>query len=404
MSRRFRMIPLVSLALVGVAVAQAPEPEGTLRVQPEAAAPAMPASGEPGEVGPDGTYTIKTGDTLWDLSQRFLNNPWYWPKIWADNPAVENPHWIYPGNGLRIRYGADGLPSEIQPVTEGEEYVPEDAPLSTRPSELADFTTGTVDHADSLGQASDLVSVSGRRGVGIASPTSMNVRVASLVTAGELAQSGTITSSFEEKEMLTTFDRCYITFKDLNNVRVGGIYSVFRTGREIVHPVTQVSYGYQTIILGTMKILSKEHGFAVGEVAAVNHDIGRGDRIGDEAELDRHIRPVANRKELAGIVLATEIANQVWIGESHVVFVDQGSEQGVEQGNTFTVVQSGDGLKELELAGRHQGTSGLPVEPIATLLVFDVRARTSAAMVVKSLREVGVGDRVEMRAGGAGGD
>src|ERR1700682_4166106 len=47
-------------------------------------------------------YVIVKGDTLWDLSQKFLNNPWYWPKIWSLNPSIENPHWIYPGNRLRI--------------------------------------------------------------------------------------------------------------------------------------------------------------------------------------------------------------------------------------------------------------------------------------------------------------
>src|SRR6266849_3322111 len=42
-------------------------------------------------------YVIVKGDTLWDLSQKFLNNPWYWPKIWSLNAYIENPHWIYPG-------------------------------------------------------------------------------------------------------------------------------------------------------------------------------------------------------------------------------------------------------------------------------------------------------------------
>src|SRR5437868_5407958 len=53
-------------------------------------------------------YTITKGDTLWDLSQKFLNNPWYWPKIWSLNPSIENPHWIYPGNKLRIVPGPGG--------------------------------------------------------------------------------------------------------------------------------------------------------------------------------------------------------------------------------------------------------------------------------------------------------
>ena len=49
------------------------------------------------------------GDTLWDISARFLNNPWYWPEIWHVNPQVANPHLIYPGDELALVY-IDGKP------------------------------------------------------------------------------------------------------------------------------------------------------------------------------------------------------------------------------------------------------------------------------------------------------
>lgn len=47
-------------------------------------------------------YTVKRGDTLWDISQRFLTLPWYWKEIWYDNPHIRNPHLIYPGDVLTI--------------------------------------------------------------------------------------------------------------------------------------------------------------------------------------------------------------------------------------------------------------------------------------------------------------
>ncbi|MBH5329412.1 LysM peptidoglycan-binding domain-containing protein [Eikenella sp. S3360] len=99
------------LCAIGLTVSALPaEAAPNLRVRPNAPA----------------RYTVRTGDTLWGISGKYLYRPWHWPQLWgANRRAIRNPHLIYPGQVLvlhyvngrpRLRVEGGGIPTvKLQP-------------------------------------------------------------------------------------------------------------------------------------------------------------------------------------------------------------------------------------------------------------------------------------------------
>lgn len=404
---------LAVLALVPAAVlAQATPPQGQPAEPPAAAAPAPPAGApEPGatpqddggagpiegsasaadagrgSVPPPDTYTVRQGDTLWDLSGRFLNNAWYWPKLWSYNPEITNPHWIYPGNVLKFYPGTEEGPARV-------EATPEEEPVEVR--ELEDLSK-----VDMKGRASaeeqDAVAVAGPYKIGYVPPKTKFARVDTFVTPREVAESGDISAAFEEKLMLSTEDRLYARFQKSASVKVGETYVLYKTERRIYHPVSNDLVGYQSVVLGTAKVVAVGDKAATVIIKQAYDPIERGALLGPWTQkFYRAVPRKPNQRPLTGRIVASQEDTITQVGEHHVVFVDKGQADGVVEGNVFAVVRSGD------LYGRDPYTPSwdedLPKEDVGNLLVIDVKEHTCAALVTRSLRELMTGDRVEMRA------
>jgi hypothetical protein len=248
------------------------------------------------------------------------------------------------------------------------------------------------------------VAVAGPYKIAYVPPRTKWARHDAFVTPRELAESGAITAAFEEKIMLSSQDRAYAKFERKTEVKQGETYVVYKTERPIYHPQTKELWGYQSTVLGSAKVVAVEDKAATLVVQQSFDPIERGALLGPWAE--KFYRPVGrrpNRRALDGRIIGTRLDELSVFGEHHVVFVDRGSQDGVEEGNVFTVVRSGD------MYGRDPyeppWDPSLPKEDVGNLLVIDVKERASAALVTRSLKELLVGERVEMRAedGGSGG-
>ena len=317
------------------------------------------SGGAPGEV-PD-THVVQKGDTLWDLSSRYYRNPWGWPKMWSYNPQITNPHWIYPGDTIRVLPPGGGA-------------APAPAPKSASATPAARILGGA------------------RR------PTGVVLRQTGFVEPGELAQAGKIVGSKEEKLMLGTLDEAYVKMTADRTFQVGERYTVYKPTRPVKHPITGKLLGHMVEIYGDAEVRAVTDG-KIARVAIVDsiNPIERGYLVGPLKRQFKVVQPVADKADLSGMVVATLRPHEL-VGEEDLVFIDRGKDDGVELGNRFLVVRRGDGYEPL-LSKGPMDDKRFPRETIGEIVVVDLRDHLSTGIVTNSVVESRVGDRVEAHRG-----
>ncbi len=346
-----------------------PEPQrGTTSIPPGARG----RDSAPGEV-----HSVQEGDTLWDLSQRYLGSPWYWPKVWSYNPEIANPHWIYPGNQVRFFAGGEEVPPRVDTEDPGD---------VAAPTELS---------------GSDLVTVTGKIGYDVS--TARPVTTQGFVTQRELDEAGRIEGSPSGAVMLSFPENVYVRFKRKGDVKVGDKYVVYHTTQAVKHPVTGQQLGYLTDFLGTLRVLRVGEGVVTAQIMDTWDGIERGDLVGPVGErLTDRIAPRANTKKVEASVVTALVPYLTLLGEHHTIVVDKGSKDGVQTGNTFEILRKGD--PSLHVMGTNvqkpsEKERPYPWRSIGTCMITEVKERTSNCLMTRSLEELVPGDRALMSPG-----
>jgi hypothetical protein len=340
----------------------------------------LPPGARPGRESAPETHVVQTGDTLWDLSQRYLGSPWYWPKVWSYNPEIANPHWIYPGNNVRFFPAGEEVPSRVE------------AGIGPAPSEPESFSDveSAVAEVEVVGKISYTP-----KGV-------ESVMTQAFVTTRELDEAGRIEGSSSGAELLSYPDVTYVRFKRKVNAHVGEKYVVFHTAQQIIHPVTKRPVGYLTEFVGSVQVTALGDEYVKAQVVETWDAISRGDLVGPYGDRKPEaVVPRRNEKELKGVVLTALVPYQTITGEHYMLVIDKGSADGVQVGNVFTVTRQGDPARQvvldIRLPGQRSINPKFPHENIALCMVTEVKDRASNCIITRSTQEVGAGDPVIMR-------
>ena len=306
-------------------------------------------------------YTVKRGDTLWDISNRYLVEPWFWPEIWYLNPQINNPHLIYPGDVISIFY-VGGKPY----LTVG------DGPRVTKlsPKLRAEDIDAQI--------------------YGIPIPAIQQFIIRPRVVSEETLDTAPyILSSIDERLAFGAGDRVYV--RGFNS-ELQGQYSVFRKGAALHDPKTDELLGFEAIIIGDGEIL-RSGDPATFDLTQTKREALRGDRLlpVNFGEVDTEFVPHAPPANTHGYVISLwDAITQV--GTFQVIALNLGERDGIEKGNVLNINQAGRIIADpFEKPGSLVDVE-LPEENAGRAMVFRTFEKVSYALVMETITSIREGD------------
>lgn len=309
-------------------------------------------------------YVVKKGDTLWDISTTFLQDPWRWPEIWHVNPQIENPHLIYPGDIIALVFGADGTP-QLQ-LLRGRQTV-----------KLSPQVRGTP-----LREAIEPIPMD-------AIAQFLNDSRA-VLTPDELDRAPYIVESMDSHLIAGTGDRIYVrSIPDRSSTR----FNVYRPGRAYKRPGSETVLSYEALYVGDAT-LERTGDPATLELTRTVRETLIGDRLLPVAEetIQQNFFPHPPASDVEGAILAV-IDGVSQIGQYQVVVIDLGAENGMEQGTVLAVYQRGSSIRDVVAKESDQRVT-LPDERSGLIMVFRAFERVSYALVMNATRAMHIDDAV----------
>ncbi|TWI71808.1 LysM domain-containing protein [Desulfobotulus alkaliphilus] len=305
-------------------------------------------------------YIVQKGDTLWDISARFFNTAWYWPGLWAENEmqiTSHNPHWIYPGQKLRLA------------LREAPLAIPEPAPLPV------------------------VESISPPPQKPAPEPPSFHfapIHRVGFVTPAPAEPSGRIISATDNREMISASDRIYIQPAPDRTLPILGRYIVYAKPERIREPggKRREYAGYLHHISGIIEITEYRNELTIGNVVSAFRPIAEGDVLLPLPQRKASIPMQPHAEGLEGRIIAGYL-NQVMFGQGDILYINRGEKDGVRAGQTYHLIEK----KKITPTGSRRDRR-IDRIPFGAIFILDTREGASAAFVIDSRKDAEIGTLV----------
>ncbi len=324
------------------------------------------------------SHLVRRGDTLWGICGYYFQNPYQWPRIWSYNPQIKNPHWIYPGDDVRLKNGSGDTAAAAKPALPYQ-----GRSLTDRRRQVPHGTVFLRDQGWIRDQGDEVW--------------------------------GDVTGANADKMFLSDLDEIYIHIDKGHDVHLGQELTLFR-------PLHMAAAGTIVQIGGTARIdqWDAQDRVARAKIVESLNVIERGEKVGPLDRTFSVVPPKRNEVDVQAHVLASLHPNE-FFGQNQIVFIDKGEEAGLKVGNRLFVMRKGDAWRSSlveshagdrvspddetpmppmeQVPGSRSDEPNYPEEVVAEMRVMSVKKDTATCLLTHSRKEIEPYDRAVARKG-----
>lgn len=308
------------------------------------------------------TYTVQSGDTLWDISSLFLRDPWRWEELWAGNPQIDNPHLIYPGDTLSLVWDS-GQPKLVR-IEQGD--IKLSPSMRASPLDLA-IPAISRQHIEPF------------------------LRQHQVVDAGALDRAPYVLSGDAGRLISGVGDTIY----GKGRWEEALSYRLVRRVEKLTDPVSGEGLGIFVSDVGEARLQDDQVGgetVAAMIVAEMREEVRIGDRLlpVTETDVESFYQPQAPDTTITDATMIAVAGGVTQIGVLDIVVINRGTRESLRVGDVLAIDHTGEQVKD-PVTGKQVR---LPDIQAGVLMVFSVYDRASFGLVLEATKPLSVGDKL----------
>lgn len=290
------------------------------------------------------THIVKRGDTLWSICERYYGDPYLWPELWEMNKFITNPHWLHPGDVIKLL-----------------EYKEVKALLAKKALPATKIVRVEKQPLKKL------------MGVDVSSLT--NTRALGLLLQEGIEPWGRIFDYKAKKVLLGKDDIAYVKMNK-EDIKPGDVFTIYSVSEPIEHPLTGEIFGYIHSFKGILEIEKAEKGYHVAKITDSFRAIYKDDLLIPYDPVSPCILPIPCPETFTAHIVASK-DNLDLLGQYSVVYIDAGHNMGVRKGQLFEAIEERESVSDQE----KEEIVALPPTVLGKILILEATENTSNGVV-----------------------